>query len=45
MAVATRVHNPAEFIASLKDKQYRSLGTELERQAREQGDQTALIFD
>ncbi|MGE5390387.1 MAG: long-chain-acyl-CoA synthetase [Deltaproteobacteria bacterium] len=38
-------HDPVEFIRSLKDKQYRSLGTELERQARERGNKTAIIFE
>jgi len=38
-------HDPVEFIRSLKNKQYRSLGTELERQARERGGKTAIIFE
>lgn len=38
-------HDPVEFILSLKNKQYRSLGTELERQDRERGDKTAIIFE
>lgn len=45
MAMATMTQDPAEFIRSLKDKQYRSLGTELERQARERADKTAIIFE
>jgi len=45
MAVATKVHDPEEYIRSLKEKQYRSLGTEMERQTREQGEKTALIFE
>lgn len=45
MGVTSMMQNPVEFIASLKDKQYRSLGTEMERQAREQPDKAAVIFE
>lgn len=45
MNMTAVTQSPLEFISSLKDKQYRSLGTEMERQAREQPDKTAIIFE
>jgi citronellyl-CoA synthetase len=39
------VHDPMQTIISLKEPQFMSLGSELERQASEQSEQLALIFE
>ena len=38
-------HDPMQTVASLREPQWMSIGSELERQAAEQADQTALIFE
>ena len=38
-------HDPMQTVASLRESQWMSIGSELERQAAEQADQTALSFE
>lgn len=43
--MSKKVHDPMQAIVSLKEPQWMSLGSELERQASEQPEQIALIFE